>query len=57
MYGQTLEVATLVGANCVHSDLEYFLESDIGVFILEDERINEADRILARLKGEVNDED
>lgn len=51
LYGQTFEVATLVGANCVHSDLELFLESDIGVFILEKDRIREARRILAELKG------
>ena len=57
LYGQTFEVATLVGANCIPSDLERFLESDIGVFILEHDRINEAGRILARLKGEVSDED
>jgi hypothetical protein len=57
LYGQTFEVATLVGANCIHGDLERFLESDIGVFILEDDLINEAGRILARLKDEVSDED
>ena len=57
LYGQTFEVATLVGANCIHSDLECFLESDIGVFIVEDDRINEASQILTRLKGEVSDED
>ena len=56
LYGQTFEVATLVGANCIDSDLERFLESDIGVFILEADRISEAGRILARLKGEVSDE-
>lgn len=57
LYGQTFEVATLVGANCIPSDLERFLESDIGLFILEDDRINEASHILARLKGEASDED
>lgn len=57
LYGQTFEVATLIGANCISSDLELFLESDIGLFILEEERIDEAGRILARLKGEVSNED
>ncbi len=52
VYGQTFEVATLVAANCIESDLEEFLQSEIGVFRLENDRINEADRILDRLRGE-----
>ncbi len=52
LYGQTFEVATIVAANCIQSDLERFLESDIGVFILKENRINEVSRILDRLKGE-----
>jgi hypothetical protein len=57
LYGQTFEVVTIVEANCINGCLERFPECDIGVFILEADRISEAGRILARLKGEVSDED
>jgi hypothetical protein len=56
-YGQTFEVATLVAANCDARDLQFFLESDIGVFILEENRLNAASQIVAKLKGGMNDED
>jgi hypothetical protein len=33
--------------------LQLFLESDIGLFLLEERRIAEARQALARLKGEI----
>lgn len=56
LYGRTFEVATLVRANCDDRDVQFFLDSDIGVFILEENRIDEAKQILAELKGEGSDE-
>lgn len=56
LYGRTFEVATLVRANCDDRDVQFFLDSDIGVFILEENRIDEAKQILAKLKGEGSDE-
>lgn len=53
LYGQTFEVATLVKANRNDDrDLQEFLESDVGIFLLEEERVEEARLIIARLKGE-----
>ncbi len=50
-YGQRFEVATLAKANLTNdADLNYFLESEIGVFLLEEERVEEAHAILLRLK-------
>ncbi len=55
LYGRFFEAATLVNANRGDErDLQEFLESDVGVFILEKERVEEARQILARLKGEIN---
>ncbi len=52
-FNQKFEVATLVRANRGDEvDLELFLDSDVGIYILEEERIKEADQVLARLKGE-----
>lgn len=56
LYGQTFEVGTLVRANCDDPDVQFFLESDIGVFIVEENRIDEVKQILADLKGEISDE-
>jgi hypothetical protein len=51
-YGQRFEVATLLKANRDdETDLDYLLESAIGVFLLETEREAEARRWLERLKG------
>ncbi len=52
LYGQTFEVATLVKANSTWRDLEEFLKSEVGIFILEDERVEPTRQILARLKEE-----
>jgi hypothetical protein len=55
LYGQIFEVATLVKANRSDEiDLQFFLESDVGVFLLEEDRISDARLVLARLKGELN---
>ena len=51
--GEHFEVATLVQANCNERDLEFFLESEVGIFLLEGEqRLEAAKQILAGLKGE-----
>lgn len=53
LYGQMFEIATLVQANRNDDiDLKLFLESEIGTFLLETERIHEAQQMLAKLKGE-----
>lgn len=52
-YGCYFEVATLVNANRADDvDLTYFLESDIGVFMLEENRVTEARMHLTRLRQE-----
>lgn len=54
-FGQKFEVATLVKANRGDdSDLQLFLESDVGIYILEENRVEEAAQVLARLKGEIS---
>lgn len=51
-YELSLEVATLIRANRGNEvDLQLFLESDIGVYILEDDKISEAEHLLEQLKG------
>lgn len=52
LYHFHFEVATLMKVNATEWDLEELLESDIGIFVLEDERVDEAQRVLDRLKGE-----
>lgn len=50
-YGCRFEVATLIKANRADdTDLHYFLESDIGVFLLEQDRVEEARMYLERLR-------
>jgi hypothetical protein len=50
---ETFEVATLVKANRGdETDLELFLESEVGVYRLEENRLEEASHALAQLKGE-----
>ena len=56
LYGQSFEVATLVRANRDDRDHQFFLESDIGVFILEEHRLDQAEQILVELKGQGSDE-
>lgn len=57
LYGQSFEVATLVKANSNDErDLQRFLESEVGVFLLEEERVDAARQMLARLKGAETDE-
>lgn len=52
-FGETFEVATLVKANRNDErDLQLFLESDIGIFLLEEDRVGAARRVFATLKGE-----
>jgi hypothetical protein len=55
-YQQFFQVATLVKANRddeAEIDLQLLLESDVGVFILEDDKVEAARNILAELKGEM----
>ena len=58
---KTFEVATLIKANRpddaaiaarLPRDLQSFLESEVGIYLLEEHRDNEARQALARLKGE-----
>ena len=50
-YGRRFEVATLVKANRADDiDLNYFLESDVGVFLLEQDRVKEAETYLEQLR-------
>lgn len=54
-YRQFFQVATLVKANRddeAEIDLQLLLESDVGVFILEEAKVEAARKILAELKGE-----
>lgn len=54
-YQQFFQVATLVKANRddeAEIDLQLLLESEVGVFILEDNKVEAARKILAELKGE-----
>ncbi len=52
-FQQQFQIATLMMANRDQDDLELFLESDLGVYILEEERIEAAQSILDRMKGDV----
>jgi hypothetical protein len=53
LFGQRFEVATLIRANRGdETDLELFLESGVGVYRLEEERIEEAAQVIERLKRE-----
>ncbi|GIK36942.1 MAG: hypothetical protein BroJett011_07750 [Chloroflexota bacterium] len=53
LFGQKFEVATLIKANTNDErDLELFLESDIGIYLLEEERVEAAQQAIAMLKGE-----
>ncbi len=49
--GQHFEVGTLIKANASDDDLEYFLESNIGLFLLEEERVEAANQAIDQLKG------
>lgn len=53
-YKQFFQIGTLLKVNredALETDLEFLLESDIGVVIVEDNRLAEAEQILAELKG------
>lgn len=51
LYGQRFEVATLIKANSNDErDLELFLESEVGVFLLEADRVEAARQALEQLK-------
>ncbi len=53
LFGQKFEVGTLVKANSNDDrDLQLFLESDMGIYLLEENRVEAARQALARLKGE-----
>ncbi len=50
---QHFEVATLIRANRGDDeDLELFLESEVGVYRLQEDRIDAAEQAIAQLKGE-----
>ncbi|MBI4674455.1 MAG: hypothetical protein HY741_22655 [Chloroflexi bacterium] len=51
-FGQRFQVATLVRANQLDdTDLNRFLESAIGIFLFEEDRVEQARQALERLKG------
>jgi hypothetical protein len=53
-YGRHFEVATLLKANRADdTDLNYLLESGIGVCLLEQDRVEEARAYLKQLRQEV----
>ena len=55
-YKQFYQVGTLLKVNrrdVTEKDFQLLLESDIGVVIVEDEKLAEAQQVLAELKGEV----
>ena len=55
LFKQTFQVATLIKANrnntIYPSDLQLFLESDLGVYILEENRVEHARQVIQNLKG------
>lgn len=54
-YKQFFQIGTLLKANRkddLETDFQLLLESDIGVVIVEDDKLEEARRIIAELKGE-----
>jgi hypothetical protein len=52
-HGRHFEVATLIKANRADDmDLTYLLESNVGVFLLEQDRAEEARTVLEQLKQE-----
>lgn len=51
--GFKFEVATLIYANRGDDDdLQLFLESDFGIYRFEEDRVAEAEQVIAQLKGE-----
>jgi hypothetical protein len=55
LFGQRFEVATIIKANRDDDrDLQLFLESEIGIFLLEEDRVREARQVLTQLKGELS---
>jgi hypothetical protein len=52
-FQQSFQIATLITANRDQDDLELFLDSELGVYILEEERVEAAQAILDQMKGNV----
>lgn len=50
-FQQQFQLATLIKANRDEIDLALFLESDLGVYLLETERVEAAQAILNQMKG------
>lgn len=51
-FHQQFQIATLIMTNRDEDDLELFLESELGVYILEEKRVEAAQAILDQMKGE-----
>ena len=51
-FHQQFQIATLIMANRDEDDLELFLENELGVYILEEKRVEAAQAILDQMKGE-----
>lgn len=54
-YQQLFQIGTLLKVNRLdvyETDLQLLISSDIGVVIIEDDRLDEAQRIISELKGE-----
>lgn len=51
-FQEQFQIATLIMANRDEDDLELFLESDLGVYFLEADRIEAVQVILDQMKGE-----
>ncbi len=51
-YGERFEIATLVKANRGdETDLNYLRESDVGIFLIQENQVENARQFLMRLKG------
>ena len=50
-FQQSFQIATLMMANRDQDDLELFLDSELGVYFLEEDRVEAAQAILERMKG------
>lgn len=51
LFQEHFQVATLIKANQNNTDLQRFLESDLGVYILEENRVEHARQVIQTLKG------
>lgn len=50
-FQQSFQIATLIMANRDQDDLELFLDSELGVYFLEEDRIEAVQAILDQMKG------